>query len=49
MTEVPGDGILSYNLVILKTENAKLCVMLAIFTSITEALHDTKHGISKTS
>jgi hypothetical protein len=36
------------NLVVLETENAHTCMTLAIFTSDTEALNDTKRHISKT-
>jgi hypothetical protein len=33
---------------VLKKENAKVCVMLAIFTSVRKELNDTKHFTSKT-
>jgi hypothetical protein len=42
MTQVKGQIILSFNSLVLKTENAKVCVVPAIFTSVTEALNDNK-------
>jgi hypothetical protein len=48
MTYVRGQSILSFNFNVLKTENAEVCVTLAIFTSVKKALNDTKHRISKT-
>jgi hypothetical protein len=43
-----GHSILSFNSLVLKTENAEVCVTLAIFMSVTEALNYTKHCISET-
>jgi hypothetical protein len=37
MTYVKGPSSLSYNSVVLMTEIARTCVMLAIFTSVMEA------------
>jgi hypothetical protein len=48
MTKVKGQSILSYNSLVLKTENAEVCVTLAVFTSFMEALNDTEHCISET-
>jgi hypothetical protein len=41
-------NILSYNSVVLRTENTEVCVMLAVSTSVVEALNGIEHCSSKT-
>jgi hypothetical protein len=45
---VEGQSIVPYNSVLPKTENAKVCVSLTIFTSIVEALNNTNIVCPKT-